>query len=198
MLQKFVHQNKAWKLVIIIAHIIAINCLINLEGKAQIESTVQLKWLGMQTPTIPTGVSWGVPFKKGEVLPDSDYILKDSSGNPLLLQSWPLAYWPDGSIKWVGLSTVVEAESGSTFQLQPTEKADKAMAKIRVTESDESVHINTGILQCDIPRQGSKIISSLKIDNREISSGGELVCICLLYTSPSPRDAHESRMPSSA
>ena len=24
------------------------------------------------------------------------------------------------------------------------------------------------------------------------------VCACLLYTSPSPRDAHESRMPSSA
>ena len=24
------------------------------------------------------------------------------------------------------------------------------------------------------------------------------VCVCLLYTSPSPRDAHESRMPSSA
>ena len=26
----------------------------------------------------------------------------------------------------------------------------------------------------------------------------ELVMACLLYTSPSPRDAHESRMPSSA
>ena len=26
----------------------------------------------------------------------------------------------------------------------------------------------------------------------------ELPCTCLLYTSPSPRDAHESRMPSSA
>ena len=25
-----------------------------------------------------------------------------------------------------------------------------------------------------------------------------LICGCLLYTSPSPRDAHESRMPSSA
>ena len=25
-----------------------------------------------------------------------------------------------------------------------------------------------------------------------------IACICLLYTSPSPRDAHESRMPSSA
>ena len=28
--------------------------------------------------------------------------------------------------------------------------------------------------------------------------GVELFEICLLYTSPSPRDAHESRMPSSA
>ena len=26
----------------------------------------------------------------------------------------------------------------------------------------------------------------------------QIVCGCLLYTSPSPRDAHESRMPSSA
>ena len=27
---------------------------------------------------------------------------------------------------------------------------------------------------------------------------GDVGTICLLYTSPSPRDAHESRMPSSA
>ena len=27
---------------------------------------------------------------------------------------------------------------------------------------------------------------------------GEVIKACLLYTSPSPRDAHESRMPSSA
>ena len=27
---------------------------------------------------------------------------------------------------------------------------------------------------------------------------GSILVICLLYTSPSPRDAHESRMPSSA
>ena len=28
--------------------------------------------------------------------------------------------------------------------------------------------------------------------------GDQLVCICLLYTSPSPRDKRQSRMPSSA
>ena len=30
------------------------------------------------------------------------------------------------------------------------------------------------------------------------ASNSDLCTVCLLYTSPSPRDAHESRMPSSA
>lgn len=177
MLQKLVYQGKTWKLSFIITLLIAMNGLMPGEAKAQIDSTVQLKWLGEKTPTMPTGVSWGVPFHQGDVLPDSDYVLQDSSGTSLMVQSWPLAYWPDGSMKWVGLSTVVEPGSGSTFQLQPTGKAEDVSAKIRVTESEGSVHINTGVLQCDIPRQGSKIITSLKIDDREVSSGGELVCI---------------------
>ena len=38
-----------------------------------------------------------------------------------------------------------------------------------------------------------------KLQNRSnIDKGLELLKNCLLYTSPSPRDAHESRMPSSA
>ena len=31
-----------------------------------------------------------------------------------------------------------------------------------------------------------------------ITQNSDNVIVCLLYTSPSPRDAHESRMPSSA
>ena len=33
---------------------------------------------------------------------------------------------------------------------------------------------------------------------KRADSKAMLVLVCLLYTSPSPRDAHESRMPSSA
>ena len=35
-------------------------------------------------------------------------------------------------------------------------------------------------------------------NQRAIVEGFNMVKNCLLYTSPSPRDAHESRMPSSA
>ena len=41
--------------------------------------------------------------------------------------------------------------------------------------------------------------SEIRIDTLERNKNNPLVtCDCLLYTSPSPRDAHESRMPSSA
>ena len=41
-----------------------------------------------------------------------------------------------------------------------------------------------------------KLIQIQELSQRGINLDG--IKICLLYTSPSPRDAHESRMPSSA
>ena len=46
-------------------------------------------------------------------------------------------------------------------------------------------------------------ITGVQIDSRQIQKGDLFIPLappisCLLYTSPSPRDAHESRMPSSA
>ena len=38
----------------------------------------------------------------------------------------------------------------------------------------------------------------IEVNSYYMSVGGKPVIPCLLYTSPSPRDAHESRMPSSA
>ena len=38
----------------------------------------------------------------------------------------------------------------------------------------------------------------IEIDSCEFTTNSAKCSVCLLYTSPSPRDAHESRMPSSA
>ena len=42
------------------------------------------------------------------------------------------------------------------------------------------------------------VMPSAYILSEQISLYGEPDCICLLYTSPSPRDRQKSRMPSSA
>ncbi len=146
---------------------------------AQYETGVQLKWLGENAPSLSTGVSWGVPFAKGQVQANSNYLLSDANANNMPLQTWPMAYWPDGSLKWIGLSTIVNAESGSTFQLQPINGKDeeKGNQKINLENTKDAYIINTGILQCTIPRQGKQLIRSIKINNSEVSSGSELVCI---------------------
>ena len=48
-----------------------------------------------------------------------------------------------------------------------------------------------------IYEQHWNFVNSFEMQNHQ-DMGIETVWSCLLYTSPSPRDAHESRMPSSA
>jgi hypothetical protein len=72
---------------------------------AQGVSPIKLSWLGRNPPALSTGVSWGVPLPKGKIDPSTGFSLKNDQSQAMPVQSWPLAYWPDGSLKWIGLST---------------------------------------------------------------------------------------------
>src|SRR4051794_40861471 len=63
---------------------------------------VTLNWLDQTPPAAAQGVSWGVPWPQGKVKKDATFRLADGKGNPVGSQSWPMAYWPDGSLKWSG------------------------------------------------------------------------------------------------
>ena len=73
-------------------------------------NSAQLRWLGNAAPSIDTGVSFGVPWPRGAVSKSQTFALTASDGAALPLQSWPLAYWPDGSIKFSGFATVAGRE----------------------------------------------------------------------------------------
>ena len=82
---------------------------------AQDSNRIKLSWLGSTPPSLSTGVSWGVPLPEGKIKLSDGYLLTNDQGQAMPVQSWPLAYWPDGSLKWVGLSTVVDSNSGTDF-----------------------------------------------------------------------------------
>src|SRR5690242_15263551 len=56
-----------------------------------------VRWLDGAPPAVETGVSWGVPWPRGAVSRQQTFSLATAAGKSLPLQSWPLAYWPDGS-----------------------------------------------------------------------------------------------------
>src|SRR5262245_26229772 len=72
---------------------------------AQNVAAVELNWIG-DPPPVTTGVSGGVPWVRGTMRPGQTFALSDAAGRPLPLQSWLLAYWPDGSMKFAGFATV--------------------------------------------------------------------------------------------
>ena len=146
---------------------------------AQNVGSIKLSWLGGNPPALSIGVSWGVPLPEGNIDPSTNFTLKDARGQVLPVQSWPLAYWPDGSLKWVGLSTVVDTNAGTTFELEPAKASgdNQLKTKVEVTKTSDGVLVNTGVLQCDIPKHGKQLIRYIKIDGKEISTDGRLVCI---------------------
>ena len=54
---------------------------------------------------VETGVSWGVPWARGMVGRTQTFALTANDGKSQPLQAWPLAWWPDGSIKFSGFAT---------------------------------------------------------------------------------------------
>src|SRR5689334_19500022 len=60
------------------------------------------RWLDGMPPPTTQGVSWGVPWPRGAVAKGASFRLTDGTGGEVPVQSWPTAYWPDGSLKWTG------------------------------------------------------------------------------------------------
>ena len=65
---------------------------------------VSVDWLGGEAPGADCGVSWGVPWAQGSVARQTQFALADVQGQAIPVQSWALAYWPDGTLKWTGHS----------------------------------------------------------------------------------------------
>jgi hypothetical protein len=147
------------------------------QAKSKTADPVALHWLWENEFTQPTGLSWGVPLARGTVKKDQSFSLTSAEGESLPLQSWPLAYWPDGSLKWVGFATVTD-EKHESLQLK-VGKAKKAPAttEVQVREGQGQISINAGALQCIIPKSGTLLLDSIRMEGRMVGSSGRLECV---------------------
>lgn len=139
---------------------------------------VTLHWLGTAAPAAPVGVSWGVPWPKGAVHPTTPLRLTTASGTNLPLQTWPVAYWPDGSVKWTGHALAVAPHLAGPFTLTPLATPDAAPATaLTCTEDADGFTIDTGVYRARILKKSAELIESLTVGSRIVAQHGHLIAL---------------------
>lgn len=140
----------------------------------------ELQWLSGSPPAYPTGVSWGVPWPEGVIQKDAEFVLHTPAGRELPVQTWPTAYWPDGSVKWSGLAAIADSESTGPLTLSVAEEKQQPGQydfRINVQDSGNTIRISTGPLVAYLPKGGAGLIDSLIVDRRKVAGSAHLVSI---------------------
>ena len=139
---------------------------------------IPVKWIN-GTPGTDRPVTLGVPFRQGEVKNGSSMKVTASDGNAVATDSWSLASWPDGSVKWMAVAGVMPAgDDRLSFTVSQDNKKGKAALSPTLsvtTANDGSTIIDTGKIKAYIPQSGSSLIDSLVFDGTTVATNGRLV-----------------------
>ncbi len=154
---------------------------------APLDDGVELHWLD-GTPQAPQGTTWGVPWPQGTVRQDQSFSLTTDRGEQVPVQSWPLAYWPDGSLKWSGHAIGDDAPHAERFRLSsgtPTQPKQQ----VTVAKTGGEIRVSNGLVQVTLGTTGHDVIRSIVRSGRQTARNGRLV----LVLQDKPEDAAHTR-----
>ena len=119
---------------------------------------VRVTWLE-DRPGGPAASTWGTPWPKGTVPENQTFALTAPDGSAVPVQSWPLAHWPDGSLKWTAhaVSPGVPAESYTLAAGRPAAPA----TPVRVRDAKGYLDVDTGVIRARVRRSGPELIGQI-------------------------------------
>jgi hypothetical protein len=138
---------------------------------------VELHWLDgppgeSEAGAAAGGAAWGVPWPKGKLPAHTPLALTTRDGAPVAVQSWPLAYWPDGSLKWTGHAIGAGGES-DRYLLAPGEpQAPETPVTVRRRGAD--IVLANGTIEVRLATSGPVAIRELKRGDRVTAENGRL------------------------
>lgn len=134
---------------------------------------VTLDWLEDGGLGAAPGATLGVPWPMGAFQEGQAFAATDTAGKDVPVQSWPIAYWPDGSLKWTA-----HAVSSGDGKLTLAAGAPAAPGKkVTVDKSGGTIDVSTGVVSVRIGKSGSTLIKSVVRGSTEIAKDGRLVLI---------------------
>jgi hypothetical protein len=137
-----------------------------------------VRWLDDRAGAVAQGVTWGTPWPRGKQHEGKTFALRGENKTLRPLQSWPLAYWPDGSLKWTGHALAPGENVGDgPFEVVAQRTAAKPAASVSIKESAAAIEVDTGIFSCRLPRRGSNIIDAISTAGGTVLREGRLVLL---------------------
>lgn len=144
------------------------------------ERAVALRWLnGNGKPSTAAGTTWGIPWMEGDLRRDEPLRLVDAdTAVPLPMQSWPTAYWPDGSVKWSAHAAVLPDGTGAGCRYAVSRgKGPAPQQRVTVTESEEAVTLDTGTIAVTLGKRGGRLLRGIVRQGVRLCESGDLICV---------------------
>ncbi|MFQ6096081.1 MAG: hypothetical protein ACE5O2_00010 [Armatimonadota bacterium] len=130
--------------------------------------------LTVSEPTSVARKAWpvtsGVPLPQGALDDATRVQIIGPDGSPVLAQSRALAYWPDGSVKWLlaDFAADTRADDVTTYVLRLGVEPAGLTGPLTVSDAAETVTITTGPMQVAIPKARFSPLEDVRIDaNRD-------------------------------
>jgi hypothetical protein len=127
-------------------------------------------------------IEFSVPCCKGEALPADSFILVDQNGVSHPVQTKGLAFWPDGSIKWLHVISCLDVPA-VTRVLCLLENLDSEklppLEPIRVKSDHNAWKVDTGSAVFEIPTSVLAPFSTVRSGKEEILVPGASGCTLL-------------------
>ena len=97
----------------------------------------------------------GLPFARGALKAGAPVALLDAGGRPLPAQFAPLAFWDDGSVRWLHAVFPLSLAAGSRTEVrvQPGTAPPAVPNPVRAQETPEGITVDTGVLRFRVDRK---------------------------------------------
>lgn len=128
----------------------------------------------LSTTELPFFFSSGIPLAQGTIASVDQLVLRDAAQNSIPTQFTPLAYWPDGSIKWVSITPVVHGSHTLPFTLCQIDQA-AAPKTIQIhTLPDQGVRVESDQITVEVSGKNAQFQWTDRATNRTITVDWQL------------------------
>ncbi|MER6241154.1 Tat pathway signal sequence domain protein [Streptomyces clavifer] len=136
---------------------------------------VPLTWLESAGLGAAPGSTLGVPWPKGQYTDNQTFALATEDGRDVPVQTWPIGYWPDGSLKWTAHAVGPEVTAEKFALTAGTPAAPRN--KVGVTRSGGTITVSTGVITVRLGTNGSALVKTVTRGSTEIAGNGRLVLL---------------------